>query len=382
MGKECVEQALRAPRVLACEQCLLELGKHPDHVLSFQRVDEGLDAALELADVHRPRDDLRRRRLEDGWLGLQSIQRSTHERRLSDAVLPDQEDRSRRRLLERRDDELDELAPPAREECRRSVERPLPHAPDTRETPKRPPLLEALSKVRPELVVEAVDERLDLLHLAEGHALEGRGVDGLAARRSVANELRDELVTNRAQSREHRADDGRRGMDRERAQEKRVLAMGRTRNIACCPHDPLVRDVLAVGERDERHGGEPAVCVPAEANDLVDCEPPVRERFHALDERGLRLESLGRHVPPVELALEPSGGRAGDVACAFAVELEIRAPVVLRAAAPPLLDEFPDGGDEEEDADEGERDEHPVDDPVHVLRTVAPSESRVKAGFG
>ena len=212
--------------------------------------------------------------------------------------------------------------------------------------------------------------------------MEGRGIDDLAARRSVANELRDELVANRAQRREHGPDDGCRRVDRERTQQKRVLAMGRARRIACCPHDPLVRDVVALGERDECHGGEPAVCVTAEADDLVDCDLRVRERLRALDERGLRLDPLGRHVPPVELALELSGSGAGDVGRAFAVELEVRAPAVLGVAAPSLLDEFPDRGDEEERADDGESDEHPVDDPAHVLRTVAPAASRVKAGFG
>ena len=61
--------------------------------------------------------------------------------------------------------------------------------------------------------------------------------------------------------------------------------MRRARRIAGCPHDPLIRDVVALGERDECHGGEPTVGVTAEADDLVDCDLRVSERLCAFDER-------------------------------------------------------------------------------------------------
>ena len=216
--KERVEQALRTARVLAREQRLLELGQHAHHVLTGERVDEGLDAAFELADERSSCVDLRGRRLEDGGLGFQPIQRCPRECRLPDTVLAHQQNGTRRRLLERRDDDLDELAPPTGEKRGRAVERSLPHSPDTGEIPECPPFFEALSKLRPELVVEAVDERLDLLHPVVGHAVEGRGIDDLAALRSVANELRDQLVANRAQRREHGPDHGCRRVDRQRTQ--------------------------------------------------------------------------------------------------------------------------------------------------------------------
>ncbi len=96
MRKERVEETLRASGVLSCEERLLELGKVPHDGLLAQRVDEGLHAALELADPNRTRVQLRGGRLEEDDVVVEPVEGGAGERRLPDSVLADDEDRARR----------------------------------------------------------------------------------------------------------------------------------------------------------------------------------------------------------------------------------------------------------------------------------------------
>ncbi len=71
--KQCVEKALRAPRVLTGEERFLQLRDDPDDVLACDGIDERLDASLELTDVDGACVDLRRSRLEhDRVVGIRS----------------------------------------------------------------------------------------------------------------------------------------------------------------------------------------------------------------------------------------------------------------------------------------------------------------------
>ena len=139
VGKERVEQPLRASRVLTREQGFLQLREDPDHALSSDRVDERLHPTFELSDVDRAGVDLRSGRLEHDRVLVDAIERCPCQRGLPHAVLADEEDGSRRALFERGDDDLDELSSTPCEERGRIVERSLPDPPDVLEVRQRAP---------------------------------------------------------------------------------------------------------------------------------------------------------------------------------------------------------------------------------------------------
>ena len=197
MGKERVEQALRASRVLTREQGFLQLGEDPDHTLSSDRVDERLHATLELSDVDRAGVDLRGGRLEHDRVFVDAIERCPCQRGLPHAVLADEEDGSRRALFERGDDDLDELSSTPGEERGRIVERSLPDPPDVPQVRQRAPGLEAPAEVGSEVHLESVDERLEVVGRLERDLVERVDVDLLAAADAFSDELRDDLVPKR-----------------------------------------------------------------------------------------------------------------------------------------------------------------------------------------
>ena len=101
MREERVEQPGRVRRVGAGVESLLERREDPDGGPAVEPLDEVLDPALELADVHRVCVDLRGAGLEDDPALGQALERRADERGLPDAVLADEDHRARRQLLQR-----------------------------------------------------------------------------------------------------------------------------------------------------------------------------------------------------------------------------------------------------------------------------------------
>src|SRR5918999_6062772 len=158
--------------------------------------DELADSALELADVGRARIDLGGRRLERDHVRREPVERDAEEPRLADAVLTDEQERPARRLLERIDDRLDELAPPAGEERLRpvgaSLEDPADAVQELDIHGGAAPLLEVGPEVVAEVVLESVDERLEELDEAERQvAPEGLDAHLLAACPALLDEDRE-----------------------------------------------------------------------------------------------------------------------------------------------------------------------------------------------
>ena len=149
--------------MLPGEERLLELGDDPHDALSRDGVDQRLDASLELPDVDRAGVELCGRRLEHDDLRIHALEGGAGKRGLADAVLADEEHRSRRVLLEGSDGDLDELASTTDEQGRWIVERPIPDPAGAAQRPQRTPVLEARPDVRPEVGLEAIEERLELV---------------------------------------------------------------------------------------------------------------------------------------------------------------------------------------------------------------------------
>ena len=91
-----IEQALRAPRVLTCEERLLQLGDDPHDVLARDGVHERLHAPLQLADVDGAGVDLCSGRLEHERVVVHSVESRAGQGGLADAVLADEQYRTRR----------------------------------------------------------------------------------------------------------------------------------------------------------------------------------------------------------------------------------------------------------------------------------------------
>ena len=150
--------------MLACEQGFLQLGEDPDHALAGDRVDQRLHAPLELTDVDRAGVDLRSGRLEDDRVLVDAIERCPCQCGLPHAVLADEEDGSRRALFERGHDDLHELSATSLPGASggssngRSQIRPM-----FLRFARARQVLEAPAEVRPEIALEAVDERLELV---------------------------------------------------------------------------------------------------------------------------------------------------------------------------------------------------------------------------
>jgi hypothetical protein len=99
-------------------------------------------------------------------------------------------------LLDRLENELDELPPPAHEQGRGPVEGALPDAGESLEElrvdRRRPPLVEGEAEVGPEHVLEPVEEVLDVRCKPSGHvSAKGLSRDLLAGRAASCDELRE-----------------------------------------------------------------------------------------------------------------------------------------------------------------------------------------------
>ena len=227
-----VEKPLRAAMVLAGEERLLELGQHPDRVPSAHPVRELLHAALDLPDEDLAGDHLRRRRLEHRDI-VDPVECGARERGLPGSVLADEQDRASRLRRQRRDDEVDDLAPAAREEGRRSVERALPDPADRAEELEDAPLLERKAHLIAHVPAEAMEVALEVLGLCGRHvAAERLDVDGLARLDPRRHEVGDVLRVDPLGPAENAADRAPGGVPCDRAEQERVLAVRRARQRA------------------------------------------------------------------------------------------------------------------------------------------------------
>jgi hypothetical protein len=225
--------------------------KDPDHALAGDRLDECLYATLELTDVDRAGVDLRSGRLEDDRALVDAIERGPRQCSLPNAVLADQEDRSRGALFERGHDDLYELSSPSCQERGRVVERPPPDPPDVPEVRKRSPRLEARAKVGPEFAFELVDERLEPVCRLERELVERLDTYSLAACDPFTDELRDELILERPESLQRGADHRLLGMNGESPQKEAVLAHGGA-NRVCAPPKRASRQERRHAPRERR----------------------------------------------------------------------------------------------------------------------------------
>ncbi len=321
--QESVEQPLWASGVLPGEERLLELGDDPHDALSRDGVDQCLHAPLELPDVDRAGIELCGRRLEHDDLRIHALEGGAGERRLADAVLADEQHRSRRVLLEGGDRDLDELASPTDEQGRWIVERPIPDPADARSVRSA----RQRSKLGRTSGPRSGSKRSRNASSSSALSSErGRTSCRRRPRRAdpALDELRDDVVAERPERRgQHRRDHGVLGVGRERTQQKPVLAHGRTDGVPLRPCDPVGGDVVPLHEGRERHRRDPAVRVATQGHDLVDVGLLVCERRDGVRERGQRLERLDGHVPPVVLELELRGERADVARVVEIVEVEV-----------------------------------------------------------
>ena len=123
---ERIQKAGRVGRVRSGVQRLMEGGEDPDDLLVTEGRHDLLDAALELADVHRSGIHRRRGRLERAPGIGELIEGGAHEGCLADPVLADEQDGTRWIRGHGLGDRVDDLAASCRDECGWIVVRPVP----------------------------------------------------------------------------------------------------------------------------------------------------------------------------------------------------------------------------------------------------------------
>ena len=167
MRKEGVEQTLRALVVLPRIERLLQLRQDPDNVPVAHPLYKFLRPALELPDVHRAGVDLRRRGLEHDQRSRRAVECRPQKRGLAHAVFADQQQRARRRVLQRLADLADDLAAITDEKRLGPVVGRLPERADfaqkTRIDDRGAPGLEQVPEIRTEARFVHADEVSDAL---------------------------------------------------------------------------------------------------------------------------------------------------------------------------------------------------------------------------